>query len=106
MKRIFLLLFISLSIPVVAPVNIAAQWQQQPIPGTYSNLHSLHFISDRTGFAIACDPFQSSWSSNYLLKTVDGGTSWQYGTGSELCSPSVFFVNNEVGYFSTIGSFL
>lgn len=81
-----------------------AQWQHDPIPGRIGNLHSLFFTSNQVGFVIECDLVQSSWSSNLLSYTVDGGNSWQYTTGSELCPSSVFFVNNTTGYFATRGS--
>lgn len=81
-----------------------AQWQQDSIPGRIGNLHSLFFTSNNVGFVIECDLVQSSWSSNSLSQTVDGGNSWQYTTWSELCPSSVFFVNNTTGYFAANGS--
>lgn len=105
MKKNPFLLFLSLfvSAQFVAPA-VVAQWQTESVLKGRGHLRSLVFISDRIGFVIECDPSQSSWSSNSLLKTTDSGTTWDTSASSELCSPSVFFVDSDIGYIATIGS--
>ncbi len=84
--------------------SAVAQWQKDSLLGS-DNLRSLFFISDRIGFVISCDLTQSSWSNNQLLKTTDGGATWNApGMFSELCAPSVFFASNDIGYFAPSGS--
>lgn len=88
-------------------VTAAAEWEKAAVLNIERDLHNLVFISDKIGFVIECDHVQSSWSSNAILKTEDGGKSWKYGgfgSGSELCPSSVFFVNSDLGYFAARGS--
>lgn len=83
---------------------IAGEWQHISSVQHKGDLRTLFFTSDRIGFLVECDPTQSSWSSNFLLKTTDGGTTWDVSTSSELCSPAVFFVDSTTGYAATLGS--
>jgi len=80
-----------------------AQWIDIS-PDTILNFKTVFFRDSYNGYAIGCDPVQSSWSSNWLFRTTDNGASWTAPVSSELCAPSVYFPNNDVGYFLTNGS--
>lgn len=99
------LFFILAAIQLVF-TNTKAQWQKDTIDTLIrGKLHSVFFVSDDIGYVLDCDYNMSSWASNGLLKTIDGGKTWNYhGWGSELCPASVFFFNEIEGYYSIRGS--
>lgn len=94
-----------LLIQILTSITFGQQWQPLNTDSVLvEHLTSLYFTSPETGFVVGCDPTQSSWSSNVLYRTTDGGSTWNYAGGSEMCMPLIYFFNSTIGYFITRGS--
>jgi len=98
MKRIFTsCAFILLSIQAFA------QWQiviDTTFSGyNYNYFTSVSFVSETTGFLVACDN-KSAWNIIGLFKTTDTGNSWSkiHGSTGAGCPFPYYFVNNNIGY--------
>lgn len=79
-----------ISILLFCAAILPAQWIQIP-SGTTKNLHDVHFPSDSVGYCVG--------DSGIVLKTVNGGNSWQTVYSDPAKSfQSVFFTDNSTGY--------
>lgn len=58
--------------------NGGASWQFQNA-GIINNLHEVFMLNDQFGWALGLEFFSdtASWYGTYILKTTNGGTSWQ-----------------------------
>ena len=101
MKRIFTSCAL-----ILLSILASAQWQKV-IDTTFSDYNynyfsSVSFVSETTGFLVACDN-KSSWNVLGLFKTTDTGNSWSgiHGSVGAGCPFPYYFVNNNIGYAIT-----
>ena len=91
MKTLLILSLIGLIL--FANLNAQEGWTQV-FSDTIFDPCSVHFINPDKGFVLG---------SNTLLKTVDGGNSWQYQDINSIASATwsdIFFVNSDTGWIT------
>ena len=86
------LLFILL---ISVPLCISAQWEVVYTGGTTYNDMDLFFLSADTGFVIGTDQ-----AGAYVLRTYDGGVSWDSTGYSNYLFRTIYFPSKDTGYIS------
>ena len=67
-------------------------WIKQSVPYSWSELHSVYFVTPEKGFAVG---------SGLLIKTADGGKSWkQFVIDYKGYITKVYFVNETTGFIT------
>lgn len=61
---------------IVSTADAGAHWTLQE-SGTFVPLYAIHFINTQVGFAAGGEPAGTNSFANVVLKTVDGGESWE-----------------------------
>lgn len=69
-----------------------AQWVSQKPEGITSNLMSVHFANETTGWAVGY--------TSTILKTTDGGTNWTAQTSPEYCDFNAVYSVDENNVFA------
>jgi len=83
--------------------NCGESWDSVAINPAIDNfkLKAIHFIDENTGF-IGGEVYDISYSTNYILRTTDGGETWnEVYTNSANGIANIYFFNAQRGY--TVG---
>jgi photosystem II stability/assembly factor-like uncharacterized protein len=92
MKNIYLMLVLS-----IVPVFVFSQWITLT-GGTEAQLYTVHFPNSDAGYIVGGD----NYHPGFVLKTTNGGTTWETVLSGESVCYSVFFTNVNTGY---VGNF-
>jgi photosystem II stability/assembly factor-like uncharacterized protein len=79
----------------ILPITLSAQWEWRNPNPQESNLLDIFFIDENYGWVVG--------SNSIVLKTSNGGTNWEViDTQTNEYYYSVFFINQELGYITTL----
>lgn len=72
------------------------------VSGTTRNLHDVHIVNNQVVYAITSDFYgDNSWSySDMLLRSFNGGQTWDTMAMGYMFAKDVFFLNDSVGFVS------
>jgi photosystem II stability/assembly factor-like uncharacterized protein len=81
-------------------------WSDQT-PETLPELHSVYFVNDSTGWAVGGNDNQNMDDYQYIiLKTVNGGATWEKTQGIHSRLRSVFFTDSDNGWAVGLNGFI
>lgn len=75
-------------------LNLQAQWNLIHQDSLFFEVSDIHFFNEDTGLVSG----QIQHAEGFILKTYDGGNTWQNTSSYVVICVSLFFINDSVGY--------
>ncbi|HEX7583922.1 MAG TPA: YCF48-related protein [Prolixibacteraceae bacterium] len=102
--------FIATESPNIMKTNDGGHtWSEKVITDSRSTVSSIHFISEKVGFATGGKMNELTGgggggldfsSSFFVSKTIDGGETWETFNSSGIPLNSIYFINDTTGFVS------